>query len=342
VTARTLVLSMLLGIGAAACTAPVGSADPGTEVLACTAPDGHPIDLACTGLYSDASTGEISPAVSEYAPAFSLWADGATKRRFIQLPPGGTIDTRDMDHWVFPNGTRLWKEFSLEGRKVETRYLEKKSDGTWFRTVYAWNADHSDAGEVTTGIKNVDGSGYDIPAQAECALCHDGAPGGVLGFEAVGLSAQGATGLTLTELVQRGLVTDAPAAPIVVPGTPTEAAALGWLHANCGNACHNASAGAMARGTQLWMRLGVSQLPSVEATDTYRTAVNVVSGFQPIAGETFDRIAPGDVARSAIVYRASRRDTPQSQGVQMPPLGTNLVDAEGVALLDTWVQGMRP
>jgi hypothetical protein len=72
----------------------------------------------------------LSPDVSPYAPSTPLWADGASKRRFIYLPPGTTIDSRDPDHWLFPNGTKIWKEFSRDGRKLETRYLEKQSDGS--------------------------------------------------------------------------------------------------------------------------------------------------------------------------------------------------------------------
>jgi hypothetical protein len=81
-------------------------------------------------------------------------------------------------------------------------------------------------------------------------------------------------------------------------------------------------------------------MDTVESTDTYATAVHVVSGFQPIAGQTFFRIAPGDVAHSAIPYRASRRDTPEESGIQMPPIGTHLVDTAGMALLDSWISGM--
>ena len=54
------------------------------------------------------------------APTEALWSDGAVKRRFIYLPPGTTIDTTNMDEWVFPVGTKFWKEFSVDGRKLRT------------------------------------------------------------------------------------------------------------------------------------------------------------------------------------------------------------------------------
>jgi hypothetical protein len=245
-----------------------------------------------------------------------------------------------MDHWVFPIGTKLWKEFSLGGRKVETRYEEKRADGTWFRTTYVWSADEARATEVTGGVSNVGGSGYDVPSQTECATCHRGAPDGVLGFEAIGLSTAYASGLTMSELGRRGLLSAPPSVPIAIPGTPTEVAALGWLHANCGNACHNGSAGAFAKRTGLHLRLSVSQLGSVNDTDTYVTAVGVPSTFQPTLGAGLLRIKPGDVAHSAIPYRALARDDASQSGVQMPPIGTHVPDMAGVALVDAWINAM--
>ena len=49
------------------------------------------------------------------------------KRRWISLPPGSAIDASDPDAWAFPVGTRLWKEFSFGGQRVETRYMERQA-----------------------------------------------------------------------------------------------------------------------------------------------------------------------------------------------------------------------
>jgi hypothetical protein len=46
-------------------------------------------------------------------------------------------------------------------------------------------------------------------------------------------------------------------------------------------------------------------------------------------------IAPGDAARSVLIARMSRRD---AHG--MPPLGSAQVDAEGAALLTSWVNSL--
>ena len=46
-------------------------------------------------------------------------------------------------------------------------------------------------------------------------------------------------------------------------------------------------------------------------------------------------IAPGDAARSLIIERAGRRDV---HG--MPPLGSALIDSDGIALLSSWVNSL--
>ena len=46
-------------------------------------------------------------------------------------------------------------------------------------------------------------------------------------------------------------------------------------------------------------------------------------------------IAPGDAARSLLVARMNRRDV---NG--MPPVGSNLVDGSGVALLTAWINAL--
>jgi hypothetical protein len=46
-------------------------------------------------------------------------------------------------------------------------------------------------------------------------------------------------------------------------------------------------------------------------------------------------IAPGDAARSVLVDRMPRRDS-----FGMPPVGSDIVDADGVALLTAWINGL--
>jgi hypothetical protein len=302
----------------------------------CATDADHPVELGCTGLYSNWPSRTVASDVRAYSPGYALFSDGAEKRRWIHLPPSTTIDTSNLDEWTFPVGTKLWKEFRLASGLVETRLLWKRGAGDWYRTTYAWSGDGTSATELTTGQTNVDGGTYEIPAQNMCDTCHQGRIDGVLGFEAVSLAASGASGLTMNELVVEGLVTNAPAAPVVVPGDATTSAALGWLHANCGEACHNRSPQAFAGPTGLFMRLEVATLGSPQSTDTWQTTVNVPSGFQPYAGAGFMRIAPNDTSRSAIYFRANFRDD-MGQGFQMPPIDTHVIDTSDVATLAAWI-----
>lgn len=307
---------------------------------------GEPLDLACTGLYSDWPSKTVASGVAPYQPGYVFWSDGALKQRWISLPPGQQIDTSSMDTWTFPVGTRIWKEFSLvlpdagAPTRIETRLLWKQAPGTWYRTTYRWSADgQTSATELTTGEMNVAGTTYEIPSRFECDECHSGRPDGVLGFEAVALSAPSATGLTMAQLLAQNLVTTPPSGSLAVPGDATAQAALGWLHMNCGVACHN-DTGGLASDTGFFMRLNAASLASVQTTDTYTTGWNVpTNAFQiPDAGTTY-RFHACDPGSSAAYYRADLRDgvngTPHN--VQMPPLVTHLVDDADMATLAAWI-----
>jgi hypothetical protein len=322
----------------AAADAPVGL---GLECGDAGAPNAGPAprDLGCTGLYASWPSRTLAPTVMAFDPGLHLWSDGATKARYIELPPGTKIDTSDMDEWTFPVGTKVWKEFSLGGKKVETRFMWKQASGQWLKTTYQWSSDQQTATELTTGAKDVWGTGYEIPDQYACTTCHEGRLDYVLGFEAIGLSTPAASGLTMAKLVQLGLVTDAPAAPIVIPGNATEQAALGWLHANCGTSCHSGSDNAYARSTELWMRLTTKTIATVQGTDTYKRTVGVAATFKPADGTVLERIKPHDPAHSCVTYRDSRRDQ-ADEGNQMPPIGTHVVDTAGVQLVTNWINAM--
>ncbi len=307
-------------------------------------PQNEALDLSCTGLYSDWATKTVPADVHAYDPGLHLWSDGADKQRWIRLPPGTQIDTSNMDEWSFPTGTKVWKEFSLAGKRVETRLLWKATDAAWYLTTYRWSADESTAPELTTGALNVDGHGFEIPTQEACSTCHNGRQDEVLGFEAVALSSPLATGFAMSALVSGHWLTAPPSAPLVIPGSATTATALGYLHINCGTSCHNRGTG-IASKTGFFTRLEVSQLArgDVHATDTWLTGVKVVGNYPiPVAGDAGDptlyRLDPNDAAASSVYYRMDHRDADDALvSVQMPPLATHSVDATGVAAIAAWI-----
>ena len=313
-----------------------------------------PARLADTGLYADFAARTPAPGVLPYTPQYPLWTDGATKRRWIRLPAGAAIDASDPDAWVFPVGTRFWKEFSF-GRPVETRYMERLADGTWLFATYRWSEDGRDAVlasergergvvEIRPGIR------HDLPSRWDCKACHEGSPAGVLGFGALQLSpdrdplAPHATApepgsVDLAALVARGLVVHLPAElvrhpPRVAAATPIERAALGYLHGNC-SGCHNLR-GPLAG---LGLSLAVQMAPAHGDPDqAHATAVGRPSHFAPRGVAAVLRVRAGAPDESVLALRIASRDPL----VQMPPLGTHLVDEEAVALIRAWISQARP
>jgi hypothetical protein len=288
-----------------------------------------PERLSQTGLYADIASGALAGDVAAYTPQFPLWSDGADKRRWIWLPPGTQIDSSDMDEWVFPNGTKVWKEFSASGVRIETRLLERRGDD-WIALAYAWNADGSDAIAAPLGAIDARATTHDVPAAGECVACHGGRQSFVLGFSAIQLAgAAVAEEIDLDALVQQGRLTNAPAVALVVPGDATERAALGYLHANCSH-CHNATRPAhdgprcFDPENDFDFTLAVDDLGSTAETATYRTVVG-------------SAIKPGDPGGSDALTRMNRRGFLR----QMPPLATTQVDREAVANMRRWIEGLQ-
>jgi hypothetical protein len=264
-----------------------------------------------------------------YAPRFQLWSDGADKRRWLWLPPGTRIDTSDMDAWVFPAGTRFWKEFTRDGVRVETRLLEKLGPGDdWVALAYLWRSDRSDADAAPFGAIDAAGTPHDVPASNECAACHGGRKSFVLGFSAIQLSSLPQGELDLAALTAAGLVTTAPAKSYEVPGTDTERAALGYLYANCSQ-CHNrnrperSGARCFDPKDNLDFSLSVNALGAPADTATYRSAVGSV-------------VKPGRPDESRLFELVSRRGFFK----QMPPLASERVDRDAVIVLERWIREM--
>jgi hypothetical protein len=152
-----------------------------------------PQRLADTGLYATGTAGVVDSRNWYYSPQYPLWSDGLTKKRWVYLPPGTTIDASNANAWGYPAGTRFWKEFSLNGRKVETRMMWKSPDAGWVFATYVWNDEGTDAvlapDDGVPGVAEVaPGRRHGIPSRYDCAACHGDGAAGPLGFNALQLS----------------------------------------------------------------------------------------------------------------------------------------------------------
>lgn len=292
-----------------------------------------PTRLSHTGLFADVASRTLAAGVRPYRPEFELWSDGATKQRWIYMPPGETIDTQDMDDWRFPVGTKLWKEFRHGDRPVETRLLQKlgPGDDEWLTLAYLWQDDERDAVAVPQGAVDARGTPLDVPAAGECAACHGGRRSFVLGFSALQLAREAteAEGVDLSKLEAAGLLSAPPARTLVVPGNAIERNALGYIHANCGH-CHNQARPPHGESRcfdpdndlDFWLR--VERLDTPQDTPTYQSAVGSV-------------VKPGRPGDSKLIKRVSSR----SFFRQMPPLATERVDDAGVQLLSRWIRELE-
>ncbi len=308
----------------------------------------NPATLMDTGLCVDPACTQIADGIQAYKPRWELWSDGATKRRWIYLPPGAQIDTTDMDYWKFPVGTKLWKEFTRDNIRVETRLIWRIADnGTnadWFFMPYVWNQAQDMAVAEEFGVPDANGTQHDVPSQYDCKQCHDNLePTRVLGFGALQLDYDNPTAgeLDLQALIDASVLTDPPTAP-TTPGDPyfplppggtgNENPALAYMHANCGH-CHNPNSKQQTI-TPIELRLQVGKLGSLSQTPAYTTVVNMT-------GMTVDNLTtlviPGDPDNSILFHRFTSTNT----AVHMPKIGTEIIDPNGKTLLQTWIANIN-
>ena len=323
-------------------------------VLAARGIPDPPARLVDTGLYTDGNLATIDPRNRAFVPQYPLWSDGLSKQRWVYLPPGATIDATDEHEWKFPVGTKFWKQFSLKGRKVETRLLWRATDDGWVTASYLWNEGGTEAllapaQGVPDVIEVAPSRRFSIPSRTDCTACHGTKPTMPLGFNALQLSpdrdpnaihgesaAPGA--LTLAQLSSERLLEHARPDLLLNPprirtAHPATRALLGYLAANCG-VCHNGKGDIAALGPTLRVRDLVSDGDAVA-----RGLLDQPTRWQlPGLPEGTVLVKPGVPDLSALLVRMRSR-APSSQ---MPPLGTVVRDQHAVDLLTRWIAGDQP
>jgi hypothetical protein len=303
-----------------------------------------PERLSATGLFEPGST-RVRASHIAFTPQYPLWTDGMHKRRWLALPAGGFIDASNPDAWVFPVGTRLFKEFGTAEPPVETRMIERLANGSWRFASYVWNDAGTDAtlapeDGAVVAARGLPRNTHNVPARADCLACHDAGAGPVLGLTALQLSparetSDGDAREDLRTLVARGVLRGLPkqlldAPPRIAGATPTARAALDYLHGNCGH-CHN-NAGPLAS-----LDLSLAQQASATERSAQRTLVSLLghtSRFRPRGGVATARVVPGAQQASVLALRMQSA----SPFTRMPPLGAQGVDGDGVALIGQWIE----
>jgi uncharacterized repeat protein (TIGR03806 family) len=258
----------------------------------------------------------------------------------MALPNGKSISVGADGDWAFPLRTVLVKSFRLQGQLVETRLLMRHPDGEWAGYTYQWNASQTEATRVVGGSTVRYGSqDWIYPSEAQCLQCHTGAAGRSLGLEHAQengdlLYAQtGRTANQIFTLRHVGVLPSNTPDPATLPALPNPYSSAGtiaqraraYLQTNCAQ-CHQPNGGAL---TNMDLRY------AVDITATNVCNADPTEGTLGVAGAK--RILPGDPTHSVLYLRMSRRGQHQ-----MPPIGSNVVDDQGAALIDQWIRQMGP
>jgi mono/diheme cytochrome c family protein len=144
----------------------------------------------------------------------------------------------------------------------------------------------------------------------------------------------------LKSLVARGLLRNLPktlhrSPPRIAARSPAERAALGYLHGNCAH-CHNDNGAPAPVDLTLAQRAGSG---SADSARVLRSLIDAPSRFRG-HGLSADAplVAPGRPEASVLTARMRSRN-PQTQ---MPPIGTEVLDTEALALLERWIAEQSP
>ena len=295
--------------------------------------------LSSAGCFDAADPSQPLDAMIPYAPNAAYWSDGADKERWIAIPDGETVDIDGSGDFQFPIGTILAKHFRLNGVLVETRLLMRHPNGDWAGYSYEWDGSQGDAMLVDQGkVVSINGQNYVFPSPAQCLQCHTQAAGYSLGLETAQLNGDftyPATGRQANQLTSLDEIMvfsaplgedpgDLPSLADPTDGTVAiEDRARAYLHTNCAG-CHRPGG-----GTASAMDLRFS----VDLVDTGACDMAPQAGDLNIPNALL--IAPGDPDRSVLAARMDRRDA-----VGMPPVGSNLIDSEGVTLVRDWIAAL--
>jgi uncharacterized repeat protein (TIGR03806 family) len=320
-----------------------------------------PVLLSQTGVFTNLATLSPRAGLIPFEVNSPLWSDGAVKQRWIAVPNNGApydaneqVSFASTGEWSFPNGTVLVKHFELPvnqtnanvRKRLETRFLVRGTNGSYYGVTYKWRADNSDADLLTTSLSEsipiITPSGtrtqtWYYPSQQECLSCHTLSAGSVLGVKTRQLNgnfsypATGRTDNQLRTWNHLGLLNPAINEADIANydrlvavsniSASLEHRARSYLDANCAQ-CHRPQ-GVPANFDARF--------------DTLLADQNIVNGpvnnTLGITGAM--EVAPGSLSQSIMYLRLNTNGS-----IKMPPLARNLVDSNAVAVLASWINSM--
>jgi uncharacterized repeat protein (TIGR03806 family) len=317
-----------------------------------------PPTLADTGAFTNLATLAPSAGIVPYDVNVPFWSDNAIKSRWFSVPNTNlAITFNPTGNWSFPTGTVWIKHFELEltngvassSKRIETRFIIRNTNGIYGVT-YRWDSATNatlvpESGTNDTFVINDGGilrtQIWHYPSRSECLVCHTAAGGYGLGFRTEQLNRNLTYGsLTTNEISALSAagyfsvpVTNNPATLLALAAATNTAASLefrarSFLAANCAQ-CHQPGGGA--------------QQANWDARITTSTANAGLIRAIPVnnLGSTNNFIiAPQSPTNSVLFTRLSARDLGSLPSIQMPPLDSNLADAQDILVVSNWIASL--
>jgi uncharacterized repeat protein (TIGR03806 family) len=298
---------------------------------------------------------QAAPGLVPYSVRSPLWSDAAAKERFLRIPEGETmhavdcsVDTElcgdpgmggdglDDGHWDMPIGTVLVKSFSVEGTRIETRLLMRRTSLVWKGFSYEWNDEGTEATLIPDNGEGKDkpvGSADQVwhyPSRSECLECHTRYAGRSLGPSTRQLNSDyqysDGTMNQVDKLEELGLF-DAPPKDIAGLPDPFDAGAAtleerarSYMQTNCA-ICHRPG----GEFSTVDMRFSTPFDQTNLCGESERDA-----GLVPQY-----RLVPGQPEQSSMSFRMH-----DLTDFRMPKIGSSVVDEDGAALIDAWISSL--
>jgi hypothetical protein len=329
-----------------------------------------PALLSQTGVFSNPTNRTPAGGLIPYAPNAPQWKDNAVGSWLMAVPNNGGVITPNeqiafapTNYWTFPAGSVFVKNFDLVVnatnpavplRWLETQLLVLDNNGSAYGISYKWRPDNSDADILTNGLSEnilvtnatgVQTQTWYYTGPADCAECHNSSVANnasgimVLGVNARQLNgnltypATGVTDNQLRTLNQLGILNPA----------INESAIGGYLHLS---AMTNSSASLQDR-VRSYLDVNCEQChqqpggqgPTWDARfDKPLAQQNITNYPASISLGISDNaciVKSKDIWRSVLLSRINTLD----QTIQMPDF-RNLIDTNGVALIETWINSL--
>ncbi len=328
----------------------------------------YPQQLSSWGLLNyDTEVLEVAAGNHVYDLNTALFTDYALKLRTLYLPPGSTATFNPDATFDLPAGSIIAKTFfyttdqqqavvldaawdgdpdsldATELRLIETRLLVRQAQG-WDALPYIWRG--NDAYLSITGdifsLPLTDGAAltYVVPTRNQCAGCHaeNHTSGELLpiGIKARHLHREdpihGENQLLAWQ--RRGQLQGLPPLEGITANarrgdtdSDLQHRARSYLDINCGH-CHNPAGAADTSG--LLLDYGAHAPAALGVCKPPIAAGRGSGGF-------LYSIVPGKAHESILSFRMSTTDP----ATMMPELGRTLVHAEGLSLIETWINSMQ-